>query len=209
MFRSFVFVAALLIASPVFAQITVEIDSPTASPIARSFAVQGVALGADVVHVWAFPASGGVFLGAAAANLPDPDRVLSSGRFELTAANAPLGTYPVVVYAHDPVTNTFPASKAVTVTVRRSPFVSSGFGNDGATIAPNMLDDAFLVMPNNESFEGGVVTFGHRWPSAPVCVANGAGEHVVVNANRDTAEIILYSSTSQQAPIRILCSGGK
>ena len=86
--------------------------------VGRSFGITGVALHSDTVHVWAWPASGPVFLGAAFPTQPDSIRLLPSGRFSLTVQNAPVGSYPVVIYAHDPVVGNFPTQLMIHLQVR-------------------------------------------------------------------------------------------
>lgn len=114
-----VVVAVVLLASRASAVPYVAIDNPrTGSVVGRDFAIQGAALNADFVHVWAFPASGAVFLGGVLTNQADMQRQLATGGYSLLAHNAPVGTYPVVVYAHDPATGLFPAQEGVTLEVR-------------------------------------------------------------------------------------------
>jgi len=74
----------------------------------QTFVLTGATFGYDLVHVWGFPSTGPVFLGVAGAD--KIDRVLQkpTGGFELLIRNAPLGSYPIVVYAHDPITGAFP-----------------------------------------------------------------------------------------------------
>jgi hypothetical protein len=90
----------------------------SAGTVGRDFPMQGAALNSDVVHVWGFPASGAVFLGAAYTVQADAQRRLDVGGFSLMVRNAPVGTYPVVVYARDPSTGTFPTSIALPMTIR-------------------------------------------------------------------------------------------
>lgn len=115
-------VALLLLSSSPSAVPYIIIDQPYAnSPVGRTFTLHGTALNADVVHVWAFPAgpnTPGYWLGAAVPNEIDLGRQLSTGRFSIFVENAPIGTYPVVAYAHDPVTGTFPSQHGRMVEVR-------------------------------------------------------------------------------------------
>lgn len=86
--------------------------------VPQNFIVSGAAFGADAVHVWAWPASGPVFLGTAVPTLPD--RVLNapSGGFSLAVTNAPVGSYWIVLYAHDATTGDFLTQQSFPVTVR-------------------------------------------------------------------------------------------
>ena len=115
-------VALLLLASSAHATPYIIIDRPYShTPVGRTFTLHGTALNADAVHVWAFPAgpnTPGVFFGAAYPVQVDTDRQLATGRFSLLVENAPVGTYPVVAYAHDPATGTFPSQAGVEVEVR-------------------------------------------------------------------------------------------
>jgi hypothetical protein len=83
----------------------------------QTFVLAGAVLDFDLVHVWAFPPSGPVFLGASSADKVDRTLQRPSGGFELLVRNAPTGTYPIVVYAHDPIFNTFPVQWVQTFTV--------------------------------------------------------------------------------------------
>lgn len=83
----------------------------------RTFVLTGAVFDYDFVHVWAFLESGPVFLGGATADKLDRTLQRSTGGWELLVKDAPLGTYPVVVYAHDPVTDTFPLQWVQTFTV--------------------------------------------------------------------------------------------
>ncbi len=97
--------------------------NPPAASVGQSFTISGAALGADAVHVWAFPnwpATDAVWVGAAnsLASTPDPVRGLLTGGWIVQATNLPIGTYPLAVYAHDAATNTFPTMALQMVTVR-------------------------------------------------------------------------------------------
>lgn len=119
---SAVAVALALLVSPAAAIPYLAIDQPrTNSVVGRDFPIQGAAMGSDVVHVWAFPGgpnTPGVFLGDAYTAQSDTQRQLASGGFSLMVRGAPIGIYPVVVYAHDPVTGTFPTQTGVMLDVR-------------------------------------------------------------------------------------------
>ena len=83
----------------------------------QTFVLTGAVLMFDFVHVWGFPESGPVFLGAATTDKLDRALQRQTGGFELLIKDAPLGTYPIVVYAHDEGTNTFPVQWVQTFTV--------------------------------------------------------------------------------------------
>lgn len=114
--------AVVLLVMPVSAVPYLAIDNPrTGSIVGQNFAIQGAAVGSDVVHVWAFPGGSGapgVFLGSAWTAQADAQRQLVTGGFSLMVYGAPVGTYPVVAYAHDPVTGGFPSQEVVTLQVR-------------------------------------------------------------------------------------------
>ena len=96
----------------------VVVDYPTeGASIGRTFIVKGTALNSDYVHIWAVTPTGGVFLGGALTDKLDPKRQLGGGSFELSVTNAPTGNYPIVVYAHESSSNTFPVWLNVNVSV--------------------------------------------------------------------------------------------
>ncbi len=88
------------------------------STVPADFCITGTALNSDVVHVWGFPSSGAVFLGAGYTSQADTQMKQPAGSFSILVTQAPIGTYPVVVYAHDPSTGTFPTQVGQTITVR-------------------------------------------------------------------------------------------
>lgn len=95
------------------------IDQPyNNTPVGRTFTMHGTAINADAVHVWAFPATGPVFVGAAYPSQVDTSRQLATGRWSVLAQDLPVGTYPVVAYAHDPVAGNFPSQHGITLEVR-------------------------------------------------------------------------------------------
>lgn len=112
-------VSAVVIGSVVFfaatdllaraGEVLIALDAPATTTVTQGFTLRGVTTGgADVVHVWAFPAGRSpVFLGWALTNQPDAARRLTTGAFQLRIDDAPIGTYPIVVYAHDPATGGF------------------------------------------------------------------------------------------------------
>lgn len=114
-----VLVSLLVLAVPAAAVPYIIIDRPLNNTVvATAFTLYGAAPNADVVHVWAFPSGQpAVFLGAVAPNGVDHLRQQPSGTFSVYVAHAPLGTYPVVAYAHDPVSGTFPSQAARTLQV--------------------------------------------------------------------------------------------
>jgi hypothetical protein len=81
--------------------------------------------GVDVVHVWAFPASGGSphFLGAVTPNFGRPDvaAAFGSSRFSGSGFNLtgslPAGAYDLAVYAHSAVSGTFNNAQVVRINV--------------------------------------------------------------------------------------------
>jgi hypothetical protein len=83
----------------------------------QTFVLSGAVIDFDFVHVWGFPDSGPVFLGGVLADKLDRALQRPTGGFELLVKDAPVGTYPIVVYAHDPRTNTFPLQWGQTFTV--------------------------------------------------------------------------------------------
>lgn len=133
--------AAVIFASAVAvsadARPVVQVDAPRAGAVVGpSFHIGGWALdfaatsgsGIGVIHVWAYPVSGGAprFLGFAAMNGHRPDVAAAFGaRFRLSGygfntANLPPGGYNVVLFPFSSVTNGFvyDAVKVVPVTVR-------------------------------------------------------------------------------------------
>ncbi len=85
------------------------------------FTISGTTMYSDVVHAWAFPPNANpVFLGAGYTSQPDIHLQRPDGAFTIIIDDEkmPLGTYPMVVYAHDPATNTFPTQAGQTITVR-------------------------------------------------------------------------------------------
>jgi glucose/arabinose dehydrogenase len=112
-----------------------SIDTPQGgSTGSRSFTVAGWAIdlrstsgpGVDVVHVWAYPTSGGspVFAGAPIYGLPRADvgaafgnaRFNNSG-YRLTVTSLGPGTYDLVVWARSTVSSSFAINRVVRVTV--------------------------------------------------------------------------------------------
>ena len=110
------------------------LDTPSENQVVgRAFSLSGWALdlaaargpGVDVVHVWAYPASGAspVFLGAAdygAASVGVPAYVAEGAKscgFTLRVADLAPGTYRVVAFAHSTVSGLFDQSRVRTVTV--------------------------------------------------------------------------------------------
>jgi hypothetical protein len=109
------------------------IDSPGAGSSGRTFTVSGWAVdlgaasgaGVDVLHVWAFPRTGGPaqFLGVPAYGQTRGDLGAALGAqfadcgFTLNAPALAPGTYQIAVYAHSSVTGTFNNVLAVETTV--------------------------------------------------------------------------------------------
>lgn len=110
--------------------------NPLPDVVPEVFTLSGVAPGADVVHVWAWPASGPVFLGYSSTNQPDPLRQFPLTGFSLLVQHAPIGTYPIVVYAHDPIANAFTVQQTVWVTVRPCTWTANDFQFVGVNGVP-------------------------------------------------------------------------
>jgi hypothetical protein len=82
-------------------------------------------VGADAIHVWAYPVAGGtpVFVGAATLGDPRPDVAAAFGtRFENSGfhltGTLPPGVYDLVVYVHSSVSGTFNNRRVVRTTVQ-------------------------------------------------------------------------------------------
>lgn len=118
-----VFAIGLLLVSPVSAVPYLSLDYPVNTPnmtatVGRTFSLWGTALNADFVHVWGFPVTGPVFLGGVLTNVAHLQKQIDTGGFSLVVRDAPLGTYPVVIYAHDPLTGVFPTELGLLLTVQ-------------------------------------------------------------------------------------------
>ncbi len=105
------------------------LTAPLSDDVSTTFNISGVTLGGvDVVHVWAWPPNQNpIFVGAAPANLPDPVTKLPANAFILQASGLPVGTYPIVVYGHNPQTDTFDVQVARTYTVHACQIVYECF----------------------------------------------------------------------------------
>jgi hypothetical protein len=185
----------LLLSVVLLLTITVPVNGAT---VASSFCVQGSAAGADYVHVWGGPSSGAVFLGAATTD--------SAGHYEIVATGAPLGTYPVIVFAHDPVSDTFATAQQVTVTVVPSPTVV-GFGGS-ASINQTALDDAFTVSLGVGAV-GADVAFGRSWPSPPTCIVGYGGAARAVTRTSFRLDLTPAENGQIQVILPVLCGGGR
>jgi hypothetical protein len=113
----------------------VTIDTPTATAtVGRSFSIGGWAIdlddrvgtGIDTLHVWAYPAGGGlpIFVGSTAYGTARPDvatiygdRFTHSG-YGLIVDSLPPGQYDLAVFAWSTVKDGFVPAKVVRVTVR-------------------------------------------------------------------------------------------
>jgi hypothetical protein len=144
--------STITVAEPV-SQPLMWIDLPTAhATVGSGFDIGGWAIdrsaasggGVDVVHVWAFPSSGGapIFLGATPVDRLRPDvaaifgpQFVNAGYQLPTAPLAP-GQYFVVAYAHSTVTGTFNNWQVTDVTVRPpgDPLLVVDTPSDGATL---------------------------------------------------------------------------
>jgi hypothetical protein len=95
-------------------------DLPATVP--QTVTLSGAALGSDTVHIWAFPhwpAVDGLWVGAGVPlTTPDLVRQLDTGGWLVLARDLPVGTYPIRISAHDPVTNTFTVEAWRTISVR-------------------------------------------------------------------------------------------
>lgn len=203
MFRVLTVLAALFVAVPVSAQaLFVHSPKPSAT-VAQTFTMTGESAGIDVVHVWGHPPSQSpVFLGAVYPVCPPPGAGSFCSFSMLTSLGAlPTGTYQVAAYGHDPATNTFPVSQAVTVTVQMGPNIASGF-NMNAYVNPVDLDDAFTVFPGGSA--GGSIIFGVPSPSPRTCIAQGG----TVSTTKTHATVAIPGPSSL-APIQVLCGGGR
>ena len=138
-------VATLLLAVPGAAQDPLQhplvcVDEPAeGGKVGQTFGIRGSALNSPFVHVWGFPTSGPVWLGEAYANQPDPMRKIGGGVFAVHVMSAPVGTYPIVVYAYESATATFPASQVVNIQVKACQTFTAAwpyFGVTGATTVP-------------------------------------------------------------------------
>jgi len=96
---------------------------PVPATVPQRFILSGNAVGVDTIHVWAWPATGPVFLGATQPTLPDRITNSSTGAFSLAVTSAPIGTYPVVAYARDPETGGFDTQIVVWLSVRACEWV--------------------------------------------------------------------------------------
>ncbi len=133
---------ACLMGTPVSTVPYIMIDQPhNNTSVGRTFTVHGTALNADTVHVWGFPSGQpAVFFGAASPTQVDTTRQLPTGRFSLLVQNAPVGVYPMVAYAHDPATGTFPSQAVFTIDVRACvnyAMLFSYYGPDGLVQLPS------------------------------------------------------------------------
>jgi hypothetical protein len=90
----------------------IPIDQP------QTFTLKGIALGTEVVHIWAWPETGPVFLGAVEPKQPVGEFQLATGGYELVVRNAPLGEYYIVLYARSLTTGKFSAETYQHVKVR-------------------------------------------------------------------------------------------
>ena len=114
-----------------------NIDAPASGASVRQpFLVAGWAIdatstrtnGVDVVHVYAYPNSGGapIFLGVASVNVPRPDVAGAFGPqfgtsgYGLVARGLPPGGYLLAIFPHSTIANAFGVAHAVNVTVQPS-----------------------------------------------------------------------------------------
>ena len=99
--------------------------------------------GVDVVHVYAYPASGApIFIGSAQVGISRPDIAAFAGArfgasgFSIQARGLASGPYQFVAYARSTLTGTFNNAASVSVTVAASTFMAVDIPADGAIVAP-------------------------------------------------------------------------
>lgn len=132
--RRFFICTLVLLSVSLSAQSRIYMTAPASTSVPQTFLLSGSTFGGtDFVHVWAFPSSGPIFLGQGNATQPDGVTQLASGSFSVQARNLPVGSYPIVVYAHNATTNSFDTEVGATFTVRPCllvatcyPFLSPG-----------------------------------------------------------------------------------
>lgn len=186
-------VLALLLSTPARAQVTVAIDTPASGVSQFSpFSIAGWAIdrrsaagpGVDVVHVWAFPQSGGpaVFLDDAPLTISRPDVAAAygpqfgtSGYTVYVTTPTLRGRYTVGVYAHSTITGGFDGVQFVVVDFAITAFVASAI-------------DSVLVMHYSE-FDLMVVT---GW-------AMGCSVDVFVELEVD-GQVVSHVSPSETSP---------
>jgi hypothetical protein len=131
----------------------VTLESPAAGGVGQGFEVRGWAVdgaatsgtGIDLVHVWAFPASGSpVFIGEATYGIARPDVAAAHGAqfgasgFSIRASTVlPAGAWIVRAYGHSTVTGAFSATAEVGVTISppAPPFGAIDTPANNATVA--------------------------------------------------------------------------
>ncbi len=145
----------------------------------RTFVLSGAAINFDFVHVWGFPETGPVFLGGVLTDKIDRALQRPAGGFELLVTNAPVGTYPIVVYAHSPTTNTFPLQWGQSFTVHatnaRISFIGDSIVDQELPTWPDFLSAAVPVIAQSAH----VVNYGISGARASAMVTNyPTGAHV-------------------------------
>jgi hypothetical protein len=132
------------------------IDVPSdGAAVRQPFVVAGWALdqaatrdnGVDVVHVWAFPASGAppVFVGWTPVNGARPDvggvfgALHNTSGFGLAVRGLPPGVYSLVVYAHSTLVPGFPLAQARRVTVAPSAQLVLDTPRESTTVAQGFM----------------------------------------------------------------------
>jgi hypothetical protein len=119
--------------APAAAQPMMSIDLPGSPVVQQPFLMTGWGLdrgagsggGADVIHVWAWPTTGGapIFAGVALINVARPDLAnvfgpqFGTSGWSLTINNLPPGSYQLAAYLHSTVTNSFSLAKLVPVAI--------------------------------------------------------------------------------------------
>jgi hypothetical protein len=138
------------------AQPILSIDTPGSSAVVRQpFAVSGWAIdpastqgsGIDVVHMWAYPASGAAptFVGWAPVDWSRPDVASAfGGQFGLSGYGVVVrglapGAYTIVVYAHSASTGAFVASRTVAIRIDPSTSLTIDTPRAGATVSQGFL----------------------------------------------------------------------
>ena len=186
--------------NPAAPQPALTIDLPHNGEVLRQpFAVAGWAVdaasrsgsGIDVVHVYAYPASGSapIFLGAASTTYARPDiaaifgtAFLDAGYGLLVRGLAP-GVYTIVVYGHSTVSGTFVIAKTVQAQIVTSAAITLDAPANGSTVGRQMLIGGWALDFGARSGNGVDIVHVYAYPldtgGAPIFIAQ-----VPVNVTR-------------------------
>lgn len=116
----------VLFTSTISAAPRVLITMPYSTNVKQTFVISGSTFaGADLVHIWAWPSSGPVFVGQSSTVQPDAVTQFATGSFSVQAKNLPVGTYPIVVYVRDSATGTFNTQVVTMYTVSACTMVAT------------------------------------------------------------------------------------